>query len=112
MLPVRILLMNIHSLQRALAPAGEDLNPKGVSMRFKVLFPSLAAALAVAFPAGAVLKHYRLEWTTIADFNTANPQVNNYGPGNTGPSETLSKVVIEDHSSNPVLKKLVLQQEN
>jgi hypothetical protein len=79
-------------------------------MRFKVLFPSLVAALAVAFPAGAVLRHYRIEWTTIAEFNTANPQINNYGPGNTGPAETLSKAVIDDHG--PVLKRLVLQQEN
>ena len=81
-------------------------------MRFKLLLPSLAAVLALAFPAGAVLKHYTMSWTTIAEFNTSNPQLNKY-PGGKGGEQDPSQSIIDDtNNNNPRLKRLVLVQEN
>jgi len=81
-------------------------------MRWTALHLSLAATLAMGSPVGAVLRHYRIEWTAIAEFNTANPQLNNYEPGNRGPAETRSRGLIDDHGDgSPVLKTLRLVQE-
>ena len=81
-------------------------------MRFKLLFLSLAAALVVSYPAGAVIKHYNLSWTTISQFNTANPSLNKY-PGGKGGAQSTDQGFIDDTNNGlPVLKRLLLVQEN
>ena len=81
-------------------------------MRFKLLFPSLAAILAVAFPAGAVIRHYNLSWSTLAEFNSTNPPLNKY-PGDGGGAQSTSAGFVDDTGGgSPVLKKLLLVQEN
>jgi hypothetical protein len=80
-------------------------------MRFKLLFPSLAAVLAIAFPAGAVIKHYSMSWTTISDFNTANPTLNKY-PGDKGGAQSTDQGFVDDtNNGSPVLRRLLLTSE-
>jgi hypothetical protein len=78
-------------------------------MRLKLFLPGLAAALAIAYPAGAVLKHYTVSWSTISEFNSANPQLNKY-PGGKGGAQDTSQAIV-DNTASPVLKRLLLVSE-
>jgi hypothetical protein len=81
-------------------------------MRLKLLFPTLVAALAVGQPASAVIKHYTLSWTTIAEFNTTNPTLNKYPGGKGGPQSLDAGFIDDTNNGAPVLRKLLLLQEN
>jgi hypothetical protein len=71
----------------------------------------MIASLVLSSPAGAVLKHYNLYWTTISDFNTSNPSPNKYPPGKGGPVSTDIGIVDDTNSGSPVLKRLTLTAE-
>jgi hypothetical protein len=71
-------------------------------MRLTALLVSLAS-IAIAHPAGAVLKHYAVHFTTIAAFNTMSPPLNKYPPAKDG-STAVSVAILDDSESNePVL---------
>jgi hypothetical protein len=77
-------------------------------MRFKTLLVNLAAGLTIAHPAGAVLKHYSINWTVIGDFNVTNPTLNK----TINLAKQPEAVAIVDDVASPVLKKLQLAQES
>jgi hypothetical protein len=77
-----------------------------VAMRLIALAPILAANLAVACPATAVLKHFDLRWTSIAEFNTSSPSPKRFPPGS---EQRDSQAVIDDsNGGSPLLKRLTL----
>jgi hypothetical protein len=70
---------------------------------------SLAAILAAADPAGAVLKHYGVHWTTISNFNTGPPpHPNKYPPAKDGSAPVSVGIVDDTNNGSPVLKRLAL----
>lgn len=74
-------------------------------MRFKALVVNLAIGLVIAHPAGAVLKHYNVHWTSISDFNTTFPTPDKFPNFGLQPN---SAAIIDDSGASPVLKKLTL----
>lgn len=76
-------------------------------MRFKQIFPVLAVVLAVAAPAGAVLKHYTMSWSQLAEFNTSSPQLNKHPPIKGGPQGLDAAFIDDTNNGSPVLKKLL-----
>ena len=84
-------------------------------MRSKNLFLTLAAtaaSVAVAYPAGAILRNYGVRWATISQFNSSSPSPNNYVSGNDGTGDPPANAVVDDTGSgNPVLRKFLLFNE-
>jgi hypothetical protein len=83
------------------------------------------ASVVVAVPAGAVLKHYALSWTTISEFNTSNPNPvppsyrvrlflgsPYHGPWVWAHPQVKSRGIVDDQSGGfPVLRKLILSND-
>jgi hypothetical protein len=64
--------------------------------------------LAVASPAGAVLKRYGVHWTTISQFNTAVPPINKFPPAKDGSTAGSVGIVDDSGGGAPSLKRLTL----
>jgi hypothetical protein len=77
-------------------------------MRLSALALCLAASQAIASPAAAVLKHYGVHWTEIAEFNTANPPVNRFPPPKDGSRPAGVGIVDDSGSGHPRLERLEL----